>query len=150
MIPRLIHPVPIEIQRIDHSVTILDPYAREPVRQLWKEGQGPGLGSNTLLSGQMNFNKGNIDKPVLSPGGVEEHSKGYILLRMIDLIISGIATEAADGTIEIAISRGDLIVRIGRRVTKYYVLFFRDVGGYTDQIGGTLLEVNFADRKPGT
>lgn len=148
MIPNLIHPIPVNIQRIKPSLTVMDPVSREPVRQLWKEGQGPGLGSVTELMGQMNWNIGYIAKPQLHPGGVEEKYKGYVLFRLIDLITSGVATEQSDGTVEISISRGDLIVRIGRRTTELYVLAFKDVAGYTDQDGGTLLEVYFGDREP--
>jgi hypothetical protein len=115
---------------------------------MWKEGQGPGLGSTTELEGQMNWNIGYIADPKLHAGGVEEKYKGYILFRLIDLITAGVATEQADGTIIISISRGDLIVRIGRRTTVLYVLSFKDVAGYTDQDGGTLLEVRFGDREP--
>lgn len=144
----MIHPVPVHIQRVKPEMTVIDPVSREPVRQLWKEGQGPGLGETTELEGQMNWNVGTVGKPENHPGGPEEKSDGYVLFRLLDLELAGVAVEQPDGTLEISISRGDLIVRIGRRATRLYVVYFRDVAGYTDQGGGTLLEVRFADREP--
>jgi len=148
VIPNLIHPIPVQIQRVKPSLTVFDPVAREPVRQLWKEGQGPGLGSVTELEAQVNWNDGKIGKPDNRPGGPELKSDGYLLFRVFDLVNAGVATEEADGTLPLAISRGDRLVRIGRRVTELYVVFFRDVAGYTDQAGCTMLEVDFADREP--
>jgi hypothetical protein len=148
MLPNLIHPVPVTVQRQSDSITKYDHRAREPVRQLWKAGQGPGTGSALELEAQVNWNSGNVAKPVSQPGGVEEESEGYLLFRVVDLIYRGVATENADGTVEFGLARGDKIVRIGRRRVNLWVVFFRDVAGYPDQLGCTLLEVNFASRAP--
>lgn len=147
-IPNLIHPVPVTIQRQDASITLFDPVDRQPVRQMWKRGQGPGTGADETLSAQVNWNDGKLGEPKLSPGGVEEKSEGYFLVRVIDLIGAGIATENADGTVDFGIKRGDRITRIGRRKVDLYVAWFRDVAFYPDQGGGTLLEVQFVDRNP--
>ena len=147
-VPNLIHPVPVEIQRVVAGVTVMDPVSREPVRQLWKSGQGPGTG--TVFSGeaQVNWMDGQIGKPQLRRGGEEEKSTGYLLFRVFDLLFAGVATENADGTYTLGFARGDRIVRIGRRRCNLYVLFFRDVGNYPDELGSTLLEVDFTDRAP--
>jgi len=148
MLPNLIHPIPIKIQRVNPGVTVIDPVAREPVRQLWKAGQGPGTGTVTELVAQVNWNQGHVAKPKFHPGGPEEESMGYILFRVFDLLTAGVATDNGDGTVEVGIVRGDRIVQIGIRQTNLYVLFFRDVAGYPDQGGTTLLEADFSDRQP--
>jgi len=148
MTPNLIHPVPVEIQRVVAGVTVIDPVSREPVRTLWKSGQGPGLGSSYVGEAQVNWIDGQIAKPVLRRGGPEEKSTGYLLFRVFDLLTDGVASENADGTYSLGLARGDRIVRVGRRSTNLYVLFFRDVGNYPDDLGSTLLEVDFSDRAP--
>lgn len=147
-IPNLIHPIPVEIQRVVTGVTVMDTISREPVRQLWKSGQGPGTGTVFSIDAQVNWLDGKVASPKLTRGGVEEKSKGYLLFRVFDLFAEGVATENADGTYSLGIVRGDRIVRIGRRRTNFYVLFFRDVGNYPDELGSTLLEVHFVDRSP--
>lgn len=149
MIPNLIHPIPITIQRQNVAATVYDPRAREPVRQLWKAGEGPGTGDATDLVAQVNWNREDgLAKPVVQPGGVVETSEGYLLFRLVDIIAAGVATEETDGTVTFGIDRGDRITRIGRRRTNLYVIFFRDVAGYDDQGGCTLLEVDFSSRAP--
>lgn len=150
MIPNLIHPVPVTLRRKNVAASTLDARAREPVRQLWRRGDGPGAGTEETVEGQMNWNDGNFAKPRLPPGGAEEKSEGYVLFRIVDLLAAGIVTENVDGTLDFGISRGDKIVRVGRRAVNLFVTFVRDVGGYTDRGGGTMLEVNFEDRAPGT
>jgi hypothetical protein len=149
MIPNLIHPIPVRIQRRNVAATVFDARAREPVRQLWKSGQGPGTGDAVDLVAQVNWNqKDGVANPTVRPGGVEEKSEGYLLFRLVDLLAAGIATENGDGTVEFGLDRGDRIVRIGRRRTNLFVVFFRDVAGYEDQGGCTLLEVDFSSRQP--
>lgn len=148
-VPNLLHPIPIHLQRLNRAATTFNSRAREPVRQLWKRGQGPGTGTEDVLEGQINWNDGKIRKPTgEGSGGVEEKSDGYVLFRFVDLLSAGIATENSDGTIELGIERGDKIVRVGRRCVDLFVLFFRDIANYPDQGGGTILEVNFSDREP--
>lgn len=148
MIPQLIHPIPVTIQRQNAAATVFDDRAREPVRQLWKAGEGPGTGAATDLVAQVNWNDGHVAKPKVNPAGVEEESEGYLLFRIVDLVAAGVAIERGDGTVDFGLLRGDRIVRIGRRRTNLYVLFFIDVAGYTDQDGCTLLEVDFSSRAP--
>lgn len=147
-IPRLIHPTPVTIQRQVANETIFDPVSREPVRQIWKEGQGPGLGTATTLKAQVNWNLGEMERPELHPGGPDIKSYGYLLFRIKDLKKAGLMTDNGDGTFERQIKRGDLITRIGITRVKLYVVFFRDTGHYPDQGGATLLEVDFQDRQP--
>ena len=149
MIPNLIHSIPVTIQRQNVAATVFDSRAREPVRQLWKAGEGPGTGDAVELVAQVNWNRQKgVARPVVRPGGVEEESEGYLLFRLVDLVADGVATENADGTVAFGLERGDRIVRIGRRRTNLYVIFFRDAAGYEDQDGCTLLEVDFASRPP--
>ena len=147
-LPNLIHPIPITIQRQLPAATVFDDKDRQPVRQLWKKGQGPGTGSEETFEAQVNWNDGAIGKPILNPGGVEEKSKGYLLARVVDLITAGIAVENGDGTVDFGIKRGDRITRIGIRRVELYVGWFRDAAHYPDQGGSTLLEINILDRNP--
>jgi len=144
--PNLIHPIPVIIQRMERAITVLDPVAREPVRQIWRNDSGPGTGASIQLVAQVNWNEGTIARPTFRAGGVEEAWRGYLLFRIFDLVLAGVATEVADGTVEVALARGDRVVRIGRREVNLYLLYFRDVASYTDQGGCTLLEIRFDDR----
>jgi hypothetical protein len=147
-VPTLIHKVPVTIQRASAAITVFDQRAREPVRQLWKAGQGPGTDAALELEAQVNWNDGRVAEPTLRPGGAEEESEGYLVFRLVDLLDRGVAVDHGDGTVDFGLARGDKIVRIGRRRTNLWVLFFRDFAGYTDQDGCTLLEVDFASRAP--
>lgn len=149
MLPNLIHPVPITLQRKVPSATLLDPVAREPVRQVWRLGGGPGLDAEVVAEAQVNFNEGAVAKPRVHPGGIEEKWTGYLLFRVVDLVALGLALENPDGTLTLYLSRGDRISRIGRRAVSLYVAWFRDVAGYPDQGGASLLEVDFTDRLGG-
>jgi len=148
-VPNLIHPVPVVLERKVEGSTLFDPVAREPVRQVWRLGGGPGLGEPFEVEAQADFNRGNVRKPEYYPGGVEEKWAGYLLFRVVDLLAWNLAEENPDGTLTIFVSRGDRIARIGRRSTSLYVAWFRDVAGYPDQGGLTLLEVQFTDRLGG-
>lgn len=151
MIPTLIHPVPVWIQRKVEASSVLDPVAREPVRQVWRTGGGPGLGAEVEVPAQVSFNTddGFIARPKTHPGGTVEEWSGYLLLRVVDLISSGLATEEVDGTLTVHLARGDRVSRVGRRVTDLFVTSFRDVASYPDQGGATLLEVRFSSRLGG-
>ena len=71
-IPNLIHPVPVTIQRQRASLTVFDKRDRQPVRQVWKRGQGPGTGDEEILAAQVSFNSGAIGKPRLA-GKIAQH-----------------------------------------------------------------------------
>lgn len=148
-IPNLIHPVECVIRRKNSAATKQDPLAREPVRTLYRAGDAPNTGVEVTLQAQVNWNDGKYQKPMRANGGGPElDSDGYILVRLVDLLTAGVATDNGDGTVDFGIVRGDRIVRIGRRKTNLFVSFFRDVAFYPDQQGGTLLEINFEDREP--
>ena len=135
------------LRRVNRAVTTTDAAAREPVRQLWRKGDGPGTGDEVALRAQVNWEReGRIAEAKSEPSGVEESTRGYLLFSIQELIAAGVTTVNADGTYNFGIARGDLITRIGRRALTVYVVFFRDVASYPDQGGGTLLEVQFADR----
>ena len=150
MTPTLIHPVPVHLQQAVRSATKMDPVAREPVHQMWKTGQGPGLGDAVVLEAQVSWNTAENfrGRSELRPGGVDEESQGYFLVRYADLLAAGIATMNSDGTISPGIARGDRIVRIGTTTVTLYVNYFRDVAFYPEEGGATLLEVRFTDRAP--
>lgn len=146
-VPLLIHPVPVTIRRVNRAVTTEDANAREPVRQLWRTGDGPGTGDAVELRAQVNWEReGRIAEPKSHGGGVEENTSGYLLFSIQELLAAGVATQAVDGTVDVGIRRGDRITRIGRRSLEVFVVFFRDAGHYEDLGGAGLLEVRFASR----
>ena len=144
----LLHPIPVELRRASAALTVFDQVAREPVRHVWKAGQGPGLGAVLELEAQVNWNDGVIRRPRFLAGGVEEESAGYLLFRVEDLLAASVANAKSDGTLALGIARGDQITRIGLRQVKLFVVWFRDIASYPDQGGATLLEVHFGDRAP--
>lgn len=148
MIPNLIHPVPCTVRRVNSAVTKFDPRAREPVRRLWRSGDAPDTGSEVELSAQVNFNQGHVAKPLFPDAGPELNYQGYLLVRVFDLLNAGIATYNGDGTVDFGLARGDRIVKVGRRRTNLFVVWFRDVAYYPDQLGASLLELDFSDRSP--
>lgn len=142
----LIHPVPLTIQRKDNASTVFDSISREPVRQVWRTGEGPGLSAEVTLEGQVHWSDGKVKFPVVHPAGIEEQWKGYVLVSLAELESLGLASEDADGVLTISVSRGDRISRIGRRSCNLYVAWFRDLAHYPDIGGAGLLEIDFADR----
>ena len=132
--PRLIHPVPIFIRQIERSLTPQDDDAREPVGQVYRN-QKP-----IKLMGQVRYLDA-TDAPAATPGGVIEHSSGYVLFRTLDLRAR-----------RIELQRGDRIVQIGEGAladeVDLYITQKPIRGHYPQHQGGTLQKFFFSDRKP--
>lgn len=127
-VPRLIHPVPVTIQQIDKSATIMDEDAREPI-------QSAARPVSKTLNGQVKW-QSQFDEQNTRVGTIESAS-GYVLFRQIDLTAKSIVLQ-----------NEDRISRIGTSDTDVYITNLRPVGHYPDQGGHTMIKAFFDDRQP--
>jgi hypothetical protein len=149
-LPNLIHPVRITIEQQAPELTVYDPRARGPVRQVARKGANPHTGDRFNLKGQVSyyFAGAKLDYPVYRREGVEEESIGYIVFRFIDMRRAGVLTFTPEGDFdEILIKRGDRIVYLGKRNVDFYVTGFKDFAHYPN-LDQTLIQMNFGDRHP--
>jgi hypothetical protein len=134
MQPRLLHPVPVWLKKIDRMFTaIMDENFSEPVGQVRKSQ------SSIKLYAQLKIGATNSFDP--SFGGAEEHSVGYMLFRTSDL-------RGANFELE----RGDRVVQLGdgdnKREVDYYIVKVEYVGHYSAAKGATMVKAFFSDRQP--
>jgi hypothetical protein len=127
--PRLLHPVPVELRKLNRAQTAWDKKAREPIGHAVRDVA-------VVLEAQVRYNR--IEQPTADFEGVLRDSKGMLLFRFCDL-------EA----IPITIERGDKVSKIGNRACDFFVSHFEDAGHLQDYGGATLLAVWFVDRTPG-
>lgn len=149
-IPRLHHPVPIIMELMDRSDTVYDPYAREPVGQVLREGESPRSGDRVTIKAQVSFyySGAKQDYPMATDIGIDEKTMGYFACRYKDLISLGLVTETNGAYTNINLKRGDRIIQIGKQTVNYYVTGFKPFAHYPNQ-KQTMLQVNFEDRHPG-
>lgn len=132
VLPRLLHPIPTEIQSRAPATVSQDQGYREPVQTIGRSATFTILGQwKWFSSRELRMNK----------SGAEEGEDGYVLLRMIDL--------AAQSK---KIARGDRIVGYGagrgRVDLDVEVVKLRYEGHYPDQVGPALVKAFFSDRQP--
>lgn len=131
--PRLLHPVPVELESLDRAATIVDDDYGEPVQQAVRSPRH-------VLSGQVSWGKGD-QQFRLGPLGAEEHADGYVLFLLKDL-------RAAN----LELKQGDRIVAIGAGVARIeldvYVVKLKPEGHYAWAGGPTMMKAFFADRFP--
>jgi hypothetical protein len=127
-LPRLIHPIPIELETLSKSTTIYDEDAREPV-------QAAARTATKTVVGQVKWaQEYALD---MAKGGPQEGSLGYILFRYVDLQAQGIE-----------LKQNDRITKIGHLETDVYVKSLEPVGHYPDQVGASMVKAHFMDRQP--
>lgn len=131
--PRLIHPIKVQIKKAEKSVTFYDDDLHEPIGQVKREEKPVSVWAQIKDLDE--------DDPQPASGGILETSRGYILMRIVDL-------KRAHLTIE----RGDQIVQIGEganaRIVNFYITKFQHRGHYPQAKGNTLLKAWFVDRHP--
>jgi hypothetical protein len=132
--PRLIHPIPVEIRKADRKFTAAyDDNFREPVGQVRRKQKPIKLRAQLKIK--------DTDAATATAGGVQEQSNGYLLFLTADLKRAGV-------TIEI----GDRVVKLGEgdnaREVDYYITKFYWRGHYPAAGGPTLLKAFFMDRQP--
>lgn len=131
VLPRLIHPIPTQIQPVLPSSTIQDDGYNEPVQDV-------SYGDTYTINGQWKWYS---DKELSQLRyGTQELSDGYVLLRVRDLAALGKT-----------LSRGDRIAGYGsgngRLELDLYVVKVRYEGHYPDQGGPSLVKAFFKDRQ---
>lgn len=126
--PRLIHPIPVELELLNSAETIYDPDTKEP--------DVAAKRTTKQLQAQVRwFNKDRLRGRSTGP---RQEADGYLLFRRTDLVAEGIE-----------INTGDKIVRIGHiQNASYFVTELRPMGHYPDQGGAGLLRADFNDREP--
>jgi hypothetical protein len=131
-IPNLIHPVPIEIQKINRAGTLYDDDAREPI-------QFARRNATLIIPGQVKWaSQFKLEQNRVGP---VEGASGYVLFRQIDL-------DAADAGAGIELEQNDRFIKIGLRETDVYIIDLTPTGHYPDILGHTMLKAWFADRQP--
>lgn len=130
-IPRLIHPVPVELRQIDKPHTIYDADANEPV-------QHAAHGTLVKIKGQVSF-VGGADgiSLVRTKGGPQAGETGYVLFRYKDLVARGVTLRF-----------NDRITSLGSKAVDLYVTRVQDAGHYPDRKGSTIVRAWFSDRQP--
>jgi len=127
MLPNLIHPIWITIQRADKTATVYDEDAREPIRSVVRE--------EVTIQAQIVYRQ--VADPRFESYGLTEDARGYLLFRFSDL-------EARSYTP----ARGDMITALGHRATKLFLLQHADAAHYPDQDGASLVRWFWGDRRP--
>ena len=132
VLPRLIHPLPTDVQSVDTGATIQDDGYNEPVQSV--------VYSETFtVAGQWKWFS---DQELrMQDIGAVEYSSGYVLMRLTDLRALGKE-----------IKRGDRIIGYGTGASRIeldvYVTRVRFEGHYPDQHGPALVKAYFNDRAP--
>jgi hypothetical protein len=130
--PRLLHPLPTDIQSVNTSATIQDDGYAEPVQTVRYETAFTVPGQWRWLS----------DRELrMQDNGAAEYSTGYVLLLTRDLRAQSKQ-----------VKRGDRIAGYGSGVARVdldvYVTKLRYEGHYPSQLGPAMLKVFFSDRQP--
>lgn len=131
-LPRLLHPLPTEIQSVDPASVSQDEGYREPIQTI-------GRSTTFTVPGQWKWFS---DRELrMHKHGAQESSDGYVLVRNVDLRAQGKT-----------ISRGDRIIGYGtganRVALDVEVTKLRYEGHYPDQFGPALVKAFFSDREP--
>ncbi len=125
VVPRLIHPVPVQFRSTNVGATHYDNQAREAVQQTVEDTAVDLVGQVSYV----NDSRGGRRRTI-SDAGASEDDSGYVLFRLRDLEEKGVNPKM-----------GDRFVKIGKRDVDYYVTRQQDMGHYGDQSGGTLVRV---------
>lgn len=129
-LPRLIHPVNVEVESLDAEESVFDPDFKQPVTR---------VRTSYNLPGQVKWEAHNEAGP--TGAGVELIADGYVLFRQDDLRSAGWTPK-----------QGDKLLAFGsgpnRVAQALFVVRLRPMGHYPDQGGATLLKCFFRDKAP--
>lgn len=128
VLPNLLHPVPILLQRLDRGATVYDHDARTPVQTSRRL-------ADVSVPGQVKWFS--IEELQAAAGGATEQAKGYVVFRYIDL-----TARAA------SVAMGDRIQFTGNAAQEVYVTRLEPFAHYPDQGGPSMVKAWFTDRKP--
>jgi hypothetical protein len=131
--PNLLHPIPIEIEQIDRSGTIVDDDYREEVQVVARSAA-------VTVPGQVKW--GAHDRATLSALGADAHSDGYVVFRRDQLRAAGVED----------MRQGDRLLAFGAVPNRIEVNVFvekvQPFAHYGPFGGATLVRVFFRDRSP--
>lgn len=125
--PRLLHPVPVELEQIDKPGTVYDEDGREPVQQAARRAA-------VRLPAQLKFDDSETLRPTTT--GPTSGADGYALFRMKDLKTAGI-------TLRI----GDRLRLAGDVPLDVYIDRLQPIG-HLPRWNSTLVRAYFSDRQP--
>lgn len=129
VLPNLIHPVPVEVERFSTTNTYYDEDAREPIGRASRK-------ESYTLPGQVAW--GTHDEAIPTTLGAQDGESGYVLFRQKDMDRVGYTPK-----------RLDRITRLGKLTgLKLYIDSVVPWGHYPDQGGHSLWRCNFVDRAP--
>jgi len=129
VMPRLIHPIPVTVERLNTAATVYDDDASEPVRQA-------NRAVSYNLQAQVKWTTHDGDTP--TQAGLQDVESGYLLFRKVDCDAAGYTP-----------TRRDRITRIGTLTSmKLYIVGVKPRGHYPDQGGHSLWQCDFRDRAP--
>lgn len=127
--PRLLHPVPVQIEQANRGATVYDEDARESVGQV-------AVDAVVTINGQVKYGSSK-QLDYQSGAGVQENEKGYVLFRQRDLNAASITLQPSDR-----------IIKIGSVVHDVYISRLMPTGHYGEHGGNTLVKAFFEDRQP--
>jgi len=132
-LPRLIHPVAVQVSKLQRSTTVVDADYREEVENV-------DYAAPVTINGQIRWEQDDRLRP--SKLGIEEGSDGYVLFMLRDLRRLGLEP----------ICQGDKIESIGvgpnRVATNVYVVFIKYMGHMPRHGGPSMVKAFFKDRHP--
>jgi hypothetical protein len=127
-VPRLLHPVPVELKQVELSKTLMDEEAREPV-------QHAARSTIFKLQGQVRWTR--VKSLNVEAGGVVNGADGYVLFSYADLSKAGVV-----------LNINDQFTKIGGLVTNVYITMLEPLGHYPNLGGPGLVKAYFRDRDP--
>ena len=134
MIPNLIHPIKVTIERMNTSEMVMDDDAREPIH-----GARSASSDAVIIDAQIKIES--EAAPDYEPGGPRQVESGYILCRTKDM-----DQKLGSGVI---FKRGDRITKMGRRTgLDLYITRHQPMGHWPDQQGTTIIRFYYEGRDP--
>lgn len=134
--PRLIHPVPVYIRKIDRAQTAeWDDNLHEPIGEVRRD-EVP-----IKLHAQHQPNEESTPRVSFAAGGVILESDGYLLFRTSDLRDADVELEDGDRVVQMGDPPND-------REVDFYLGKMKPMGHYPQHGGATLIRAYYADREP--
>ena len=131
VMPRLLNPITIQIQKTNKVASPQDHLRREPVNQVIRQAA-------ITLKAQVQWGVGETgaaNYPQAGQAGVGDGQQGYIILLQKDLTTAGYTPE-----------RGDKIIKIASRTVALFLTEVTPHAHYEDQGDFTLIRAWFSDR----
>jgi hypothetical protein len=125
--PRLLHPVPVELEQLNIPATVYDLDGREPVQQAARK---------TVVTLPCQVKYGVAGALGMQSTGITAGENGYVLFRQRDLNFATV-------TLQI----GDRLKSTGNTSLDVYITRLEPLGHYPEW-NNTLVKAYFADRQP--